>query len=78
MCKVIVEVTDGERMESLSMVEYESLFSSQRETQSLLTSIGGEGTMGKVAVICQGHGCNCKRQVMRPDLQHKPYEALRV
>ena len=29
-------------------------------------------------VMCQGHGCDCKRQVMRPDPQHKPYEALRV
>ena len=29
-------------------------------------------------VICQGRGCNHKRQAMRLDLQHKPYEALRV
>ena len=48
MCEVAV-VTDGERMESLSMVGYKSLSLSQRETQSLLMSIGGEGTMDEVA-----------------------------
>ena len=29
-------------------------------------------------MICQGHGCECKRQVMGPDLQRKPYGALTV
>ena len=42
-------LTDGERMESLSMVGYKSLSLSQRETRSLLMSIGGEGTMDEVA-----------------------------
>ena len=48
MCEVAV-VADGERMESLSMVGYESLSLSQRETQSSLMFIGGEGTMDEVA-----------------------------
>ena len=42
-------LTDGERMESLSVVGYKSSSSSRRETWSLLMSIGGEGTMDEVA-----------------------------
>ena len=29
------------------------------------------------SLICQGCGCDHKRQAIRPDLQCKPYEALR-
>ena len=46
MCEVVV--TDGGRMESLSVVGYESLSLSQRETRSSLMFIGGEGTMDEV------------------------------